>query len=59
MHKPNGFEIDNHVSDVLSISALGISQPWCVYYDRWHTFSIFTPSDNDTLDLFGLGFGFT
>ena len=58
MHEPNGLEIDDHVRDMLSVSALRISQAWCVYYDGRLSLRLLAPSDNDTLHLFGLGLGF-
>jgi hypothetical protein len=59
MHEPNGLEIYDHVRDMLGISALGISHAWRVYYDRGFSLRLVAPSDNDTLNLFGLGLGLT
>lgn len=59
MHKANCLEIDDHVSDMLCVSALRISQAWSVYDDRRLALRLLAPSDNDTLHLFGLGLGIT
>jgi hypothetical protein len=53
VHKTYGFKVKYHVSQVLGVSSLRITQTWSVYEDARLTLGVFAPSVNETLDLFG------